>query len=366
MRAAVADPSTGSVTIQELSIPLPAPGQVLIRIQSCGLNQIDLFRHEDNVLRKSWQRRVPGVEVVGTVAAFGEGCGDRYSIGDHVFALINEGGLAEFAVADEAMLNPCIPELHTNVLCGIPLAFTTAYHVCFISARIVDGDVVLLHAASSAVGRAILQLLSTIGVKVIATIRREEHRQMCMALGAFAVVNITTHKLHEDEPDYNSIVEKIRFQSGYQEVNFVLDAIGGDLINDNIEMLCRGGKLVVFGMLGDSHATDSDLLPRMMEKDITIVASNVLSQTVEHKAYIMRCLKKEFSLFSNLVAGNFLVKVDRTFPFEQVNEALDLLRFNQHRGKVIVLISSVSSALEEFEREIKGILTRNRFVSDRK
>lgn len=365
MRAAVADPAHNNVSIDDVSIPLPGPKQVLIRIQCCGLNQIDLFRSEDNILRKSWQRRIPGVEVVGTIAALGEECGDRFKMGDQVFALINEGGLAEFAVADEAMLFQAIPELHANTLVAIPLAFIAAYHVCFISARIVEGDVVLLHAAAGAVGRAIIQLLSKMGVKVIATIRNEANRELCKSLGAHAVVNITTHKAHPKEPTCHTIVEKIRHQSGYQEVNFVLDAIGGDLVNDNLEMLCRGGKLIVYGMLGDHHATDSSLLSRMMEKDITIVASNVLSQSLEHKAYIMRCLKKEFSLFTNIIDQNFIVKVDRSFPFEQVNEALQLLRTNQHEGKVIVVISSVSSALEEFEREIQGIMKRNRFTTNR-
>jgi NADPH:quinone reductase-like Zn-dependent oxidoreductase len=353
MRAVLINPHTTEVTIEDVSIPLPGPKQVLIRIQSCALNRIDLAHPEENVLRKHWYRRVPGIEIVGTIAAFGDDCSGEFQIGDQVFAMINEGGLSEFAVADEGLMIPALPDISSHVMNAIPVAFITAYHVCFISGRIVPGDTVLVHGGAGSVAMAMIQLLIQREVTVVATIRDPSKRYMVEAVGAHEVVLI--------DPSHYSVAENVHRQSQFKKIDVVLDCIGGEYMMDNLDLVRRGGRIIIFGMMG-IKPHNAKLLEKMMEKDITLSTSNVVAQTVEHKRYIMRCLKKEFALFSKVMDNSIKVFVDNVYNLDEANEALERLRSSKNHGKIIVLVTSTASAIEEFAKELKSIEKRNRWT----
>ncbi len=354
MRAALIDPQTGNITIEDVSIPLPGPKQVLVRIQSCALNRLDLIHPEENVLRKHWTRRVPGIEIVGTIAAFGDDCEKDYEIGDQVFAMINEGGLSEFAVADEGLMIPALPDVSMNTMNAIPVAFITAYHVCFVSGRIMNGDVVLVHGAAGSVAMAIIQLLSRRDVTIVATIRDESKRYMVESAGAHEIINVNSVL-------GNSVAVCIRSQSQINFVDVVLDSVGGDYMIDNLDIVKRGGRIIIFGMMGRA-TNDPKLLQMMMEKDITLLTSNVVGQSVDHKRFIVRCLKKEFSLFSSVVEGSIKIFLDKIYDLDSVHEAMQRLRENKNHGKIIILVTSTASAIEEFTKELKSIEKRNRWT----
>lgn len=355
MRAALINPETNELTLEDVSIPLPGAKQVLIRIQSCALNRIDLAHSSENVLRKHWYRRVPGIEIVGTIAAFGDDCDQNFKIGDQVFAMINEGGLSEFAVADEGLMIPALPDICTNLMNAIPVAFITAYHVCFISGRVMSGDVVLVHGGAGSVAMAIIQLLVRREVTVVATIRDESKRYMVESAGAHEIVIVGS-----DDRSL-SVADCFRQQSQFKQVDVVLDSVGGDYMVDNLDLVKRGGKIVVFGLMG-SPLNDPRLLEKMMEKDITLSTSNVVAQSVEHKRFIIRCLKKEFSLFSSIVEGNIKIFLDNIYSFDDAPKAMVRLQSNKNHGKVIVLVTSTASAIEEFSKELKSIEKRNRWT----
>lgn len=222
----------------DLPEPVPGPGEVLIQIVASGVNPVD-WRLVEGGLRDAFPYRfplVPGWECAGKVAAIGPGV-ETFRRGDKVWAYarkpeLHDGTYGELLAlpADAVALVP--RKLLFEEAAGVPLGGLTAWQSLRVQGDVVEGAVVLVHAASGGVGHLAVQLARAAGARVVGT-AGSRNREFVLGLGAEEIVDHT-------RDDLVTTVRRL-YPDG---VDVVLDTIGGDTQVRSLEVLKRGGRLV--------------------------------------------------------------------------------------------------------------------------
>lgn len=234
---------TGSpevLTADEIEVPAPASGQVLIRVGVAGVNFTDVMARQGVYISKDAAPQLPailGTEVAGVVAAVGPGVPSEL-VGQRVVAFVR-GGYAEYAIAPAGLV-AALPA-------SVDLAEATAFLVQGVSAwqllkdcaRIEPGQSVLVHSAAGGVGTIAVQLAKAFGAStVIATAGSADKRKLAGELGADIEVDYSL-------PDWADVVLGSTDGRG---VDVVLDAVGGDVGEQSLTCLAPFGRLVVYGV----------------------------------------------------------------------------------------------------------------------
>ena len=241
--AAAADASL--TRVGTLPVPTPSPGELLVEVAYAGINFKDIMaRRGDPGYAKTWPF-VPGLEVSGTVRALGEGV-DGFAPGDQVLALTNAGGLAQQAVA-AAALTVRIPDgVPAETAAVVPGALTTAHLLLHRFGRVRDGDNVVVHSASGAVGSAVAQLASLLKdvrlVGIVGSINRIAPALTAGYEAAFA-----------RSPGFASQIRRVLGERG---ADLVFDPQGTDSLDEDLALLAPSGRIVLFG-----NASGSPLQP---------------------------------------------------------------------------------------------------------
>ena len=213
--------------------PTAGPGQVVVRMEATGVSFAEQQMRRGRYYDQPPFPFVPGYDLVGTVAATGEGV-DTELVGTRVAALVKVGGWASYVVVDAADVVP-VPagidpaEAETLVVNGI-----TAWQMLHRKAHVRAGQTVLVHGANGGVGSVLVQLARAAGVKVIGTASARHHDAL-RALGAVPVDYRT-----EDVP------ARVR-ELAPGGVDAVFDHIGGRSVVDSWHLLAPGGTLVSYG-----------------------------------------------------------------------------------------------------------------------
>lgn len=230
-----------SLVYQQLPLPQPGPGQVLLRVESASVNFSDVKRRRGDVYPFPTRYPfVPGGEVAGTVAALGAGV-DGPAVGTPVFALVGgdgQGGYAQYALAYAAQVTPLPPGLDADRASVLLVAGTTAVLLLRQAARLVPGERVLVPAAAGAVGSYLVQLARHLGAgRVIAAVSSKHKAGVAQALGAHETVDYTA-------PAWAAQVREL---TGGEGVDVLLEASGGAVLAEGLQALAPFGRAVVYG-----------------------------------------------------------------------------------------------------------------------
>ncbi len=304
-------------------VPLPGPGQVLIRVRAAGVNRPDVLQRKGAYPAPKGHSELPGLEVAGEVAALGEGA-SRYKVGDRVMALVNGGGYAEYCVADEGSCLPVPERLSLVEAGGVPETFFTVWHNVFERGALKSGEWLLVHGGTSGIGTVAIQLGKAKGARVIATAGSPEKCKACLELGAVRAI------------DYRSedFAEAVKAETGGRGVDVILDIVGGDYLERNIRALAEDGRLVNIGHQS-STPVPVDLV-RLMLKRLTITGSTLRIRSKEVKAAIARAVEE--NVLPLLADGRVRVIVDRTYPLAEAAEAHRRMESSQHIGKIVLTV----------------------------
>lgn len=239
MRSIVVEEFGGPEVLQlaEVERPEPGEGEVLVKVESAGINFADTMRRQNAYLKKQTVPFTPGSEVAGTVESVGSGV-TNVSEGDRVVVLGNDGGYAEFAVAPAASVIPIPEGLGFDEAAAIPLQGLTAYHLIKTTGRMSEGESIVVHAAAGGVGYLAVQMAKLMGAgNVIATASTTEKLNIAKDLGADVLIDYT----EDDWP------EKIKTATGGNGADIILEMVGGDFPEKNLTCLAPFGRMVVFG-----------------------------------------------------------------------------------------------------------------------
>ena len=304
-------------------MPMPAYGDddVLIAVDAAGVNRPDVSQRMGNYPPPPGASAIPGLELAGIVIARGKNV-TTFAIGDAVCALVAGGGYARHAVAPAANTLPIPVGFSMIEAAAIPETFFTVWTNIFDRGRLVAGETLLVHGGASGIGTTAVALARARGSRVFVTAGGPEKTAACERLGAECAIDY-------QREDFVAVVKGLTDGRG---VDVVLDIVGGEYLNRNLEALAVDGRLVQIGTLGGSK-TSIDL-SLVMRKRLTIMGSTLRPRPVEAKAKIAQAVHANvWPLFE---AGTIRPLIDRTFPLEAAAEAHRMMDANKIVGKVVL------------------------------
>jgi len=312
-----------------LELPPLAPDEVRVKISVIGLNRFDaLFRRDHYVVSPVFPSAM-GSEAVGVVADVGAavhdyGVGERVTILPTVSPIVGTGTYATHANVPTSSLTRSIDGTSDVQEAALWMASLQAYNM-LTKHPVKAGDIVLLTAATSAVGTALIQIARDFGATVIATSRRGDRAKQLLALGA-------NHVIATDEED---LVDRVRVITGGRGASLACDTVGGPLLEKAVLSVAEGGHILTYGAQTspDIKAARVDVqLMALDRRTLTFVdlfeLTDVPDRFAAAKAY-----------FRDAVARGALKPViDRVFPFDEIVEAHRHLEAASLFGKVVVTV----------------------------
>jgi NADPH:quinone reductase-like Zn-dependent oxidoreductase len=285
----------------ETSIPQPGEGQVLIRVHAAGVNPADWkfrfgYMKQFAPLHMPW---TPGLEGAGVVEALGPGV-TQFRQGEAVFGPMM-GPYAEYAVASASDLQIKPERLSFEEAASVPIGALTAWGAVIDKANVQAGQRVLVQGAAGGVGLYAVQFARWKGAQVIGT-ASAANLDFVRALGAEAI-------------DYNAGP----FEQKVQDVDVVIDTVGGDISQRSLQVLRRGGTLVtVVGRLAEDFG-----------KAQGVRATGTGRTSVEKLKDITQLLSE----------GKVKPAVYKVFPLAEARQAHELSQTGHGRGRIVLRIT---------------------------
>ena len=334
----IAHGAPGKFEARDLPEPQPGPDEVVVQVQSCGLNHLDLWFEAGALPMQIPLPRTPGGEIAGQVCAVGNQVkdwkpGDNVAVqpnnfcgqceycqrGEESFCLRNEilgvqrdGGFAEKVVVPARALLALPPGVDFKTSAALTLAGSTAMHMLTNRAQVRAGDWVLVMGGASGVGSAAIQIAKQLGARVISTGSTEAKRSLAQNLGAEFVID-------SNDPNWPAEVRKLTNRRG---ADLVIEHVGGEVLLKCFDCLARGGTIVTCGATA-GREVQFNLWPFFVKQQRLIGSYG--RDRVDLKATL------EWA-----AAGKLKPVVDSILPLDQVPAAFAKLRSRQVLGKVLV------------------------------
>ena len=216
-------------------VPRPGPGEVLIRLAAAGINRADCMQRAGSYPLPPGASDIIGLECSGTVAGIGEGAAG-WAVGDPVCALLSGDGYCEYTAVPAAQCMAVPGGVDLIDAGGLPETYATVWANVFQACALQPGETFMVQGGSSGIGTTAIQLAKAWGCTVLATAGSAEKVAACEALGADRAINYR-------EEDF---VEAAREAAGGADV--ILDMVGGDYIDRQLELLNHGGRLCFRGL----------------------------------------------------------------------------------------------------------------------
>lgn len=309
-----------ALRLAERPRPVPAPGEVLIRVRAAGVNRPDVLQRQGAYPPPPGAPEGLGLEVAGEVAALGEGA-PRWRVGDRVCALLGGGGYAQYAVADARCCLPAPAGLSWAEAAALPETVFTVWSNVFELGGLKAGETLLLHGGTSGIGVTAIALAKAAGARVIATGRSAAKAETARRLGADLALDSTA----------TDFVEAVRAEGG---ADVVLDMVGGDLTAKNLAACRPGGRVVVIAVQGG--ATASVDLVRIMQRRLTLTGSTLRPRSADEKARLAAAVERH--VWPWIAQGRFRPVMDRSFPLAEAGAAHAWLEAGGHVGKVTLRV----------------------------
>lgn len=310
MKAIVIDQYGGKEQLKEREVETPAISahQVLVEVYATSVNPID-WKLREGYLKEMLPWEFPiilGWDVAGVIRELGSEV-KHHHVGERVFArpaTTRQGTYAEFVPVDENLLARMPESMSFEEGAAFPLTGLTAWQCLVEIGHIKKGDKVLIHAGAGGVGSMAIQIANSIGAYV-ATTASDKNDELVTSLGANQVINY-----HEE--DFSDILENF---------DFVLDTMGGDILEKSYGVLKRGGRLVSIAGQPDEEKAEQ-------------LGISVSSFWLEPDG---AQLKKLADLF---VSGEVRPEIGHLYHLteQEVQEAHELSESHHARGKIVIKV----------------------------
>ena len=218
------------LVLEEVPVPLPAQGEVLVAIRAAGVGPWDALVREGTSGVPQSLPLTPGSDIAGTVEKFGGTAPPDLELGDAIFGVTNAsftGGYAEYALASLCSIAPKPASLSFTQAASVPVVAVTAWQMLFKYAQISKGRTVLVTGAAGNVGAYAVALAHWAGARVIA-VAGERDEEPLRRMGADVVIDYRTPQL----------------EAHAASVDAAIDTVGGEMQERSFPTLRRGGILV--------------------------------------------------------------------------------------------------------------------------
>ncbi len=320
---------------EDVPIPEPGPGEMLIKVHAASVNHSDLFiRQEGNIhIGPQDLPLIIGREAAGVVVEVGSLVED-FVAGQRVVALPAvqtraagmpggkeyTGCYAEYTLARPQDTRPLPDNVDMIVGAAMPWVSLTAWYTLTHAGKLQSGERVLVHSASGGVGVAAIQLAKYLGATVFTTTSTEEKCRRARELGADNVINYVEEDL---------VAEISRLTDGHG-VDLVLESVGGEVYAKSLQALAADGRLVAFG---GSGGPVPEPMPQPTEGQVVKRFSITAFMMAEPHA-----IEQLDDLFGLVQNGRLQVLVDQVFPLTEAAAAHRYIAGRRNFGKVVLTV----------------------------
>lgn len=310
------------LTMGELDVRDPGPGEVRVRVRAAGLNRADVMQRRGFYPAPSGvPADVPGLEYAGEIESLGDDVRD-VAVGDRVMGIVAGGAMATSLVTHHRELIPMPAGMSFDDAAAIPEVFITAYDALFVQAGVGLGTTVLVHAVGSGVGTAATQLLRAAGARSLGTARTASKLEACKAYGLD--VGILVRDGH--------FTDEVRKHTDGRGVDVILDAVGGQYLGENVESLAPQGMMVMLGLMGG--AMGELPLGQVLARRLTVRGSVMRARPLEEKIATAQGFRR--AVMPLFAAGALRPVVDAVLPMGDVAEAHARMERNETLGKIVL------------------------------
>jgi len=303
--------------LEDVEAPRAGAGQVVVRVRAVGVNPVDTYIRSGAYAVKPALPYTPGMDAAGEVESVGEGV-TRVRVGDKVYTAGSlSGTYAELALCAEEQVHGLPERVSFAEGAGVYTPYATAYRALFQRARALPGETVLVHGASGGVGTAAVQLARAAGLLVVGTAGTEEGRRHVSEQGAQHVLD------HRAE----GYLEQLSSLTGGRGVDVVLEMLANVNLDRDLEILARGGRVVVVGSRGRVEIDPR----RAMSRDAAILGMSLVFTPPQELEGIHAALR------AGLEAGTLRPVVGRELPLAEGPRAHEEVLRPGARGKIVLI-----------------------------
>ena len=310
-----------ALALDQVPIPEPQPGEVLVQVEAFSVNRADLLQRRGLYPPPPGASPILGLDLAGYVIRRGSDDVPWHE-GDRVLGITVGGGYARYAAVKADHLMPVPDNLSFVEAAAAAEVFVVAYTNIFNEAGAQAGETLLVHGGASGVGTAAIQLAKAFALAVATTCGSESKAERCRALGADLAIDRT----RED------FAEAVLSWTRGRGVDVILDFVGAPYIEKHVKILAPRGRLVLIGLMG-GHQASFSLAPVLTQR-IRIIGSVLRSRSDAEKAAIIARCRAE--LLPLLEKGVVRPVVDTIFAVSEVEAAHLYVREGKHFGKVVV------------------------------
>ena len=326
----------GALRLGEMPEPAVRDHDVLVAVHAAALNPLDA-KIRDGEFKLILPYRLPlilGNDVAGVVVRVGPKV-RRFKPGDEVYARPSKdriGTFAEYIAMDEADVALKPRNLSMEEAASVPLVALTAWQVLIERAELKQGQKVLIHAGSGGVGAFAIQLAKHLGATV-ATTTSTTNVELVKRLGADVVIDYKKENF-------------ARVLSGY---DVVLNSLGKDTLEQSIDVLKPGGKLISISGPPDVAFAKENGLNWFLQQVMRLLSFGIRTKAnrrgISYSFLFMRANGEQLGKITSLIeAGVIRQVVDRIFPFREFNEGMRYLETGRAVGKVVIRVGANENA----------------------
>ena len=311
------DPSV--MYIGEAPKPIIDENEVLIKVAAAGINRPDILQRQGSYPPPKGASEILGLEVSGKIVEIGKNI-DLDFKGKEVCALVTGGGYAEYVKTTLATILPIPKGLNVVDAAAIPETFFTVWTNLFDSGSLKKNETLLIHGGASGIGITAALIAKAMGIKFLTTVGSVKKKKFMEQLGSTLTIN------YQNE-DFEEVIKK-----ELKGVDVILDIVGGEYFQKNINILNKFGRLINIAYL-QGPVVKANLLPIMLKR-LIVTGSTLRIRSDEEKQNIRDSIKTHiWPLFENETINMI---IDKKFSSNDVKKAHEYMENNENIGKLLL------------------------------
>ena len=310
--------------------------EIVVRVEAVGINFRDLLLVLGSL---SWHH--PGLEGAGVVVRVGSQVKDL-QVGDHVFYIVHEAGMANFARMPGLRAHKIPAELDMTNAASLPIAFSTAITSIIDVGRLRTGETILVHSASGAVGQACIIIAQQFGARVFATAGSAEKRRFIAETFGIPTSQIFSSRT----PEFKDMILQATETRG---VDVIVNSLSGNLLQQTWDLVAENGRFIE---VGKKDLLENRYLPmRQFDRNVTFSAVDLRKIAAARP----EAVKEWLSSIVRMVQGHEIrpIRPVTSVPISQVKTGLRKLQSGQNIGKIVVTLEPCQKIMVERPSPLK-------------
>ena len=305
--------------INEIEKPLINEDEVLIKVAGAGINRPDILQRSGFYPPPKGASEILGLEVSGKIVEVGSNI-NKEIMNSEVCALLTGGGYAEYAKCHISTVLPVPKGISLVDACTIPETFFTVWTNLFDQAKLKEKETLLIHGGASGIGLTALSIAKQFGVECFATVGNDKKKEFIENQGLASCINYNREDFEEKLKENNI------------KVDVILDIVGGEYFQKNINILNKFGRLINIAYLNGS-TVKANLLPIMLKR-LIISGSTLRIRSNKEKEFIKNSLLE--NVWPLIESKAISLYIDQKYSYLDVRSAHEYIESNQNIGKLLL------------------------------